>query len=140
MLGEIIAELSGQITGTRVLEADGPNPKMEASLQGAGKLLGSEATTMASYSQTFRGGGLYGEGHVVVMTGDGGVATWEGFGIGKQTGPGFSSSWAVCGSFQTETPGLARLNGVATVSEYDSDESGNWTWVVREWKSKVDSS
>ena len=94
---------------------------------------------MATYSQTFRGGGLYGEGHVVVMTGDGGVATWEGFGIGKITGPGFSSSWAVCGYFQTETPGLARLNGVAVVSEYDSEENGNWTWVIREWKNKVDS-
>ncbi len=57
MLGEIIAEISGQVTGTRVLEADGPGPKIEASIQGAGKLLESEATMMATYRQTFRGGG-----------------------------------------------------------------------------------
>jgi hypothetical protein len=55
---------------------------------------------------------------------DGGVATWEGFGVGTTTGAGFAASYAVCGTFQTESPRLARLNRVATVSEYDVDEAG----------------
>ena len=138
MLGEVISEMSGQTAVVRVLEADSPSPKMEASLQGAGKLLGHDATSLATYWMTFRAGGeLYGEGKVVFMT-DEGVASWVGFGIGKMIGPGSAASWAVCGNIQTASPALARLNGVATVSDYDQDEDGNWTWVLREWKCKAD--
>ena len=137
MLGEDIADVSGQLTGTKVLESDGP-AKIEASIKGSGKLLGLDATVIGTYWQTILGKGrLYGEGRVVMMTSDGGVAKWTGFGIGSITGSGFSSGWAVCGRFQTDSPNLERLNDVATVSEYDSDENGDWTWHITEWKSKA---
>ncbi len=138
MLGELIAEFSGQLTGTKVLASSGPAPKIEASLQGSGKLLELDATVIGTYWQVIRGQGrLYGEGRVVVMTGDGGVAKWTGFGVGTITGSGFSSSWGVCGHFQTEAASLEPLNDIATVSEYDLDENGNWTWHLSEWKRKA---
>jgi hypothetical protein len=80
---------------------------------------------------------LYGEGHVVFTTNDGGVAIWKGFGVGTPTGGGFAASYAVAGAIQTDSPSLARLNSVATISEYDVDESGNWTWQISEWKAKA---
>jgi len=138
MLGEIIADFSGQLTGTKVLPPDGTNPMMEASLQGSGTLLGMAATTLGTYWQTIRSTGvLYGEGNVVITTNDGGVAIWKGFGVGTSTGGGFAASYAVAGAFQTNSPSLARLNSVATIAEYDVDESGNWTWRISEWKSKA---
>ncbi len=138
MLGEVIADFSGQLTGTKVLESDGPVPKIEASVKGSGKLLGLDATVIGTYWQTIRGKGrLYGEGRVVFMTSDGRVANWTGFGIGSITGSGFSSSWGVCGRFHTDSPDIERLNDVATVSEYDSDENGDWTWHITEWKRKA---
>ncbi len=137
MLGEVIAETSGNVTGAKVLPSEGPTPKLEASTQGSGKLLGMEATVIGSYWQTIRVGGvLYGEGLFVFMTNDGGIAKFTGFGVGKPTGPGYSASWAVCGSFHTESPKLTPLNSVAVASEWDADESGNRTWVMSEWKSK----
>ena len=138
MLGEAIAEFSGKLTGTKVLEPDGPAPKIEASIQGSGKLLGLDATLIGTFWQTISGKGrLYGEGRVVFMTSDGGVANFTGFGVGSITGSGFTSSWGNCGHIQTESPNLERLNEVVTVSEYDSDEDGNFTWDIREWKRKA---
>lgn len=138
MLGELIAEFSGKLAGTKVLESDGPAPKIEASIQGSGKILGLDATLIGTYWQTILGKGrLYGEGRVVIMTSDGGVAKWTGFGVGAITGPGFSSSWGVCGHFQTESQNLERLNDVSTVSEYESDENGDWNFPITEWKGKA---
>jgi len=138
MLGEVIGEFSGKITGVKVLPPEGQVPKIEASIQGTGKVLGKEATVMATYLQTVKaGGGFYGEGQVVIMTPKGDVATSKGFGVGRPTGPGFSASFAVCGSFDTGSANLERLNGVATVSEYDVKENGDWTWRIWEWKSKA---
>ena len=141
MLGEVIADMSGQLTGTKVLSAEGPVPTMEVTAQGSGTLLGVEATVLGTYSQTTRPGGvLYGEGQVDFTTNDGGMATWKGFGLGTITGAGYAASYAVCGTFQTASSSLARLNSVAVVSEYDVDEAGNWTWRISEWKYKSSSS
>jgi hypothetical protein len=135
MLGEIIAEGSGKITGVRVLSAEGQVPKLEVSVQGRGKLLGQETTEFATYVQTIRPGGeLYGEAQEVVMTADGEMATWTGFGVGRPTGKGFAGSFRGSGSFQTASEKLTRLNGVATVYEYEVDEEGNYSYKEWEWK------
>jgi hypothetical protein len=138
MLGEVIGEFSGKITGVKVLPPEGQVPMIEASIQGTGKVLGKEATVVATYLQTVKaGGGFYAEGQAVIMTPMGDVATSKGFGVGRPTGPGFSASFAVCGSFDTGSASLERLNGVATVGEYDAKENGDWTWRIWEWKSKA---
>ena len=41
MQGEVLAESSGQLTGVRVLLADGQDSKVEVSFQGRGQMLGA---------------------------------------------------------------------------------------------------
>ncbi len=110
-------------------------PKLEVSCQGNGKLLGQEMTEFITYWQTVRPGGeLYGEGQVVMMTQDGQMATWTGFGVGRPTGKGFAASYRVAGSFQTASKQLSRLNGLVTVIEYEVDGNGNYSYKEWEWK------
>jgi hypothetical protein len=101
MLGELLGESAGKITGTRVLPSEGQQVKVEVSGQGSGQLLGEAMTDMFTYWQTVRPGGVfYGEGHVLLMTPSGEIAAWSGFGVGQPTGPSPAAHYAVCGSFQ----------------------------------------
>ncbi len=135
MLGEIIAESSGKMTGVRILSAEGSVPELEVSLQGSGTLLGQEMTEFITYVQTIRPGGeLYGEGQAVGMTRDGDMAVWTGIGVGRLTGKGHAASYRAAGTFQTTAEKLMRLNGVATVLEYEVDEDGNYSYQEWEWK------
>jgi hypothetical protein len=135
MLGEQICEASGKFTGTRVLPSEGPIPKLEASFQGSGKLLGVDMNDFGTYYQTVRSGGmLYGEGQVVIITADGDMAIWTGFGIGRPTGRFPTGTFGICGSFQTASQKLAHLNMVATVTEFRVDEYGNYSWKAWKWK------
>ncbi len=135
MLGEQLGEASGKITATRVLPSDGPTPNLEISFQGSGKLLGVDINDFGTYTQTVRlGGAYYGEGQVVLITTDGGVANWTGFGVGRPTGHVPAGTFGVCGSIQTASEKLARLNTVATVVEFRVDENGNYSWKLWEWQ------
>lgn len=135
MLGEQLGEASGKITVTRALPSEGPTPKLEISFQGSGNLLGVAMNDFGTYWQTVRPGGvLYGEGQVALITTDGEVANWTGFGVGRPTGRVPAGMFSVCGSFQTASERLARLNTVANVVEYQVDENGNYAWKMWEWK------
>ncbi len=134
MLGEQIGEASGTVTGVRVLSAEGDDSKMEVSFRGRGELLGVAITDIGTFVQTTRPGGiLRGEDSNVLLLTDGEMVAWKGFGVGKPTGPGFSSSWAVAGSIQTSSQKMARLNSVATVVEYEVEEDGSYRWKLWEW-------
>jgi hypothetical protein len=135
MLGEIVLESAGRITNVKVLENAGEHSKVEVSLQGQGKLMGTGMAEMASYWQEIRPNHvLYGEGGPVWMTDDGDVLSWKGFGVGKPTGPGFAASYAVCGALQSNAPKFAKLASIALVGEYQVDQEGNYTWTLWEWK------
>lgn len=135
MLGEIVLESSGRITNVKVLENAGERSKIEVTVQGQGKLLGTGMAEMASYWQEIRPGHvLYGEGGPVWMTDEGDVLSWKGFGVGRPTGPGFSARFAVAGAIQTSSERYAGLAGSALVGEYNVDEQGNYTWTLWEWK------
>ncbi len=135
MLGELLGEASGKVTGVRVLPTEGEQVRVEVSFQGQGKILGLEIGDLGTYWQTTRRGGeLFGEGHVLMMTKDGGVADWEGFGVGKRTGPPPAAHYAVCGYYASAPEKLARLLGVSNVIEYDVDQNANYHWKMWEWK------
>ena len=135
MLGELLAQGSGKRTGLRVLQSDGPSPKVEISIEGTSTVLGFKAQEMDTYWQTFKAEGvLYGEGQGVLMTEQGDVAQFRGFGIARVSAPGAPIRYAVCGSFSTTSERLARLNSVAVVSEYEIDEEGNYAYKTFEWK------
>ena len=134
-LGEQLGTGSGTITGTRVLAPEGQQLKLEVSFAGRGTMLGEDIAEFGTYRQTVRPGGvLYGEGDSLWLTNDGESARWSGFGVGHPTGPPPAGHVGVCGSVQTESQRLARLNSVATVVEYDVDTEGNYNWTLWEWK------
>ena len=134
MLGERLGESAGKIIGIRVLPTEGGQIKIEASFQGRGTLLGKEITDLGTYWQTVRPGGtLRGEGHVLMLTPDGGIADWVGGGIGRPLGAGFKSTYGVYGYFDSAPPGLKRLMGIATAIEYEVEEDGAYRWQLWEW-------
>jgi hypothetical protein len=68
MLGDLIYEPKGRVTGQRVLDVEGP--KIEVSFSASGVLKGSiEVVENATYWNVARSPGkLYGEGQGVLMT------------------------------------------------------------------------
>lgn len=135
MLGEMLGEESGKVTGMRVLPSEGQMPKVEVSIQASGTLLGMPVTDIGTYmSVAHPDGTLHGEGQGVLMTRDGGMATWKGEGVGRFTGRGAAVEWRGALYFQTATPSLSRLNGVAVIFEYAVDENNNTHAKSWEWK------
>jgi hypothetical protein len=131
-LGEIVAEARGKVISLRVL----PDGKVEVSLQGSGRLLGSEITDITTFSSAMRPNGTaYGEGQTILMLSDGGgSAEFKGTGVGKPTGRG-GWRYSYGGAFQTITSQkLGRLLDVYIVGEYNADENGNYQWKDWEWK------
>jgi len=135
-LGDKIGEVSGRVTGTRVITPSGTQQvRIEVSLQGSGTVLGEDVTEIGTYVQTLRPGGvLYGEGDVLYITGDDETAQWRGFGVGRPSGPFPAGHFAVCGSSETESHALRRLNKIAIVTEFDVDKEGNYRHTAWEWR------
>jgi hypothetical protein len=103
-------------------------PKIETSFSATGNYRGVETTATVTYWASPRSGGaIYGEGKGVLMSKDGQeMAIWTGQGIGRFTGSLF---------FETSSTGkLAFLNNLVGVFEYETDESGNTSATVWEWK------
>jgi hypothetical protein len=132
MLGEIIGELKGKITGTRVLSVE-CCPKIESSFQDMGKILDIDITDMGTFWSMFKeDGGLYGEGQGVLFTNDGEMVTWTGQGVGKMKGKG--AEYRVSVFFNTSSKKLAHLNNIMGVAEYEIDDEGNTQEKLWEWK------
>jgi hypothetical protein len=133
MLGEQMGEARGKRTARRVVSVDG-GFKVEVSFETSGKLLGVNATEVGTYWSVSRPDGtLYGEGQGVVLTEDGGMATWKGQGVGKFVGGG-AVSYRGAIYYTTTSPKLARLNTVAAVFEFEVDGDGNTHSKLWEWK------
>jgi hypothetical protein len=82
-LGEVLGEARGKVAGLKAL-GDG---KIEVSLQGKGKLLGSDMDDVVTFWSVMRPNGTaYGKGNAADMSTDG-MAEWQGSGVGKPTGP-----------------------------------------------------
>jgi hypothetical protein len=134
MLGEQIAEGHGKRTARRVLSTEGGGFKVEVSFEGTGKLLGLDTYEIGTYWSSPRpDGSLYGEGEGVVLTPDGGMATWKGAGVGK-FGEGGAVSYRGAVYYTTSTAKLARLNSCAAVFEFEVDPQGNTHTKNWEWK------
>ena len=134
MLGELIGEEKGKITGYRVIPSKGGGQRIEVSGQASGKILGIEERTLVTYwSVVLPNGFLYGEGQGVVMTKDGDRATWVGQAAGRFK-PGGGAIWRGAVYYQTASPKLARLNGIAVVFEYETDANDNTSAKLWEWK------
>ena len=134
MLGKLISEGKGEITGMRVLSSDPTGPKMEASIQVSGQILGVANTQQWTYwSVTRPDGTLYGEGKGVSTTKNGDVATAVGQGAGT-VGRGGAVKWRGAVYFYSEARKLQPLNKMAAVFEYDVDQNGKVQAKFWEWK------
>ena len=131
MIGEVIAEYQGKITGTRVL-ADG---KMESSYAGSGTLLGKGASLMATAVFFLMPTGVNMlEGNGVTTTAEGESAMYKFNGIGWSTGKGLKSSIRGAVYFMTNSPKLVSLNKTVGVWEWENSENGDFSVKVWEWK------
>jgi hypothetical protein len=135
MLGEKIGEVSGKITGQRVLPPHEGQTRVETSFQAMGKILGADVKELGTYWSEMRAGGtVYGEGHGVFMTPDGEAASWKGSGVGRFVGKGGAVSFRGSIYIQTASAKLSRLNSVCMIFEHDCDENGNTKDQMWEWR------
>jgi hypothetical protein len=136
MLGDLLGESSGTITGARVLKENTgyAGPKIEVSIRGRGRILGVDITDVGTYVQEVRPGGFgYGEGHLVLLADDGESALWTGAGTGPASGMVVNA--AVSGTIQTTSQGpLGGLNNICTAIEFQSDAEGRYRWRLWHWK------
>jgi hypothetical protein len=91
MLGDLIYEAKGKVTGIRVLDVECAIPKTEVTITENGTLKGGiEATNTVTYWNIPRpgGGAYYAEGEGVFMAKDdpSEMATWTGQGIAHYSG------------------------------------------------------
>jgi hypothetical protein len=131
LLGELIGEFKGKVTGTRIL-SDG---KIETSEQASGSIIGNKATWLAtSISTRSPNGTVTSEGEALVTTDDGEVIMIRKIGIGWSTGKGRKASRRGVFFHTTNSAKLARLNKIVGVWEFESEENGDWQVKVWEWK------
>ena len=133
MLGDIIYEQKGKISGYRVLDTEGPT--IETTITGTG-INGIEVTDIVTYWSKPSKSDLKtfcAEGQGVILTKDGEMATWKGYGIGRYSGGNRTDKGSVF--FKTSTNGkLSFLNNKIGVFEYEADENGNTNGKIWEWK------
>jgi hypothetical protein len=128
VLGDLIYEAKGKITGYRVLDVE--NPKIEVTITQNGTLKGEiQATDTVTYWSIPRpGGAYYAEGKGVFMAKDdpSQIATWTGQGIAHYSGQKRRDVGSVFCSTSSSTAGkLAFLNNMVRVFESETDEMGN---------------
>ena len=131
MLGDLVYESKGKITGERVLELN--PPKIESSYTVEGKLKGTEVTELGTYTSTMRpDGSLWGEDKSITMAKDGSVTTATARGIGRFTGPEKISfrGFATMGAEGTGKFGAVNSMLIAFEVEIDGENMvlKGWEW------------
>jgi hypothetical protein len=139
MLGELLYEQKGKISGFRVLDIEGPT--IETTITGTGTIInGIEVTDIVTYwskpSSSLQDNEkvFYAEGQGVISTKDGEIATWKGYGIGRYNGRNRTDRGSVFFKTSTSNGKLAFLNNKIGVFEYEADENGNTNGKIWEWK------
>ena len=132
MLGELIYEAMGKMTGTRVLDEDGT---VENTLQEQGTIFGIECSATLTMVGTPRPDGIvYSEGYGLMLTKDGDAATFTSSAINIPKGPMPVSSVRGATFFRTQSPKLSRLNSVVCIYEVEVNEDGSYNVKDWEWK------
>jgi hypothetical protein len=137
LLGDVISETKGKITGKRVLEVSASGaPRIEISQSCEGKIKGNiDCTELWTYwAEHGSDGAHYGKGVGVLMSKDGDVVSIRGQGIGIMTESG-GIRYVGSNFYSTISKGeLAFLNNLVAVIEYDVEEDGSYTGKTWEWK------
>ena len=137
MLGELIFESRGRVSGQRVLSVGTGIPKFEISIAGTGIFTGSleVITTWTYWAMQRPDGTSHSQGQGVIMTKDGqDMATATSRAEGKKVESG---EMRYVGAIFYETHSedkLAFLNHLMGVNEYEVDALGNYENRLWEWK------
>ena len=141
MLGEQYLELSGKITGQRVLDIEGPT--IETSVATKGTIKGVQVQEIITFTgrPTVEKGVLHGVGQGVITTTTAGSAggepemvTYTGEGVGRISSSG-GVKWRGSIFSRTSSGGkLSFLNNIVGVFEAEIDADGNFSEKIWEWK------
>jgi hypothetical protein len=134
MIGEMVSDMTGKVTGQRIVHHYGGPLKLERTIELKGKLLGSEVSFIATTWAVERPqGGMFMKGNGVFMTKNGEKAEARGSAIALPTKTG---GWSLRGAryIQTSAESLKRLNTVALVFEIEVSPDGTVHDKMWEWK------
>ena len=134
MLGELLYEETGNVTGVKVLPPEEGAVVLEVSLQASGRIQGIEHTSIWTYTSSTRAdGSIFGEGRGVLTTASGDVVHIVGRASDQSSGPGSPTRYRGAFHFHTNSDTFARLNGISAVFEYDVDADGSSNAKIWEW-------
>ena len=138
MLGELLFEIKGRLTSSRILNAE--EYKIEHSLTQEGKLKDIKITILGTFWTIPTSKNVtYGEGQGIITTKDGeDTATFRGYGIGTSKGQiSVSFRGSVIYKSSSTNGKLSFLNNKIGVFESEVDESGTSTEKHWEWNNKL---
>lgn len=134
MIGDMVGEMNGKVTGQRVVHHYGGPLKLERTIEMKGKVLGSEVSFIATTWAVERPqGGMFVKGNGVFMAKNGEKAEARGSAVAMPTSAG---GWSLRGAryIQTAAESLKRLNNVALVFEIEVSPDGTVHDRMWEWK------
>ncbi len=134
MLGDLLYEETGQVTGIEVLPPEDGGVVLKVSLQAAGTIQCFAHTSVWTYTSTTRtDGSVFGQGRGVLTTADGDVVHILGRASDQSGGPGSATHYRGAFHFQTTSEKFSRLNSIAAVFEYDVEADGSSQGKIWEW-------
>ena len=134
MLGNLLFEETGKVTGMEVLPPEEGAVVVKVSLQATGRIQGVEHTSMWTYISTTRpDGSVFDQGQGVLTTADGDVVHLVGRASSQSSGPESPLHARGAFHFQTQSEKFARLNSLAGVFEYDIAGDGTSKGKIWEW-------
>lgn len=139
MLGDLIWEAKGKMTGIRVLGSDAQGTKMEQSWagtgQGKGALAGVDGNETGTAISVWRPDGIVeAEGQLLTMTIQGDAVVVKAKGLTLPTGPTRLSGRGMV-TFWSASPKLSWLNKTVGIYEVEIDQATQeYTTRVWQWK------
>jgi hypothetical protein len=125
VLGELLVEERGRITGRRLLSIDDGSAKVEVTFQTTGALGDVEFADLGTYVSAARPDGtLTGETQGAMRTPNGDFALWRGVTEGRFSDDGALRHYQGAVVTQDASGPLARLRGVVGVFEIEIDHDG----------------
>jgi len=131
MIGELIGDFKGKITGVRILSGE----HTEMTVNGTGKIFGIEATYASTgVFSRMPNGELIEKGNGLITTIAHDVAVMRIRRLSVAVGKGRAASFREATYYSTSSEKLIRLNKIIGVSEFETNENGDWTLKIWEWK------